>query len=254
MKRRLYVTKKSIDSARQTAWRFLVVSTYFSLILQFNPLPASALDLPTLSGGQQDLSSAMLASDMESANAAGAPGFVDHGAKERLSEGGGGVGVSSLIPVDAEIDIADPDFGSAAAIPPGFVDEYVPARMFDGQPSSWVSQGRLFPQDITLAFDGDRSAAIDRVELAFTVRAGPDTWPSEIAITVSEDNPIDGFIEVARVAIDKRPGPHVIPVNRKARFLKVRILDNHGGNVTTVAEISVFEERADAASIPAGDH
>ena len=156
---------------------------------------------------------------------------------------------SPSIVEELDIDLAQPALGGALVRYTGYQGDWPGARLFDGIETSWVSYDRYFPQDFTLAFHQNRLAQIDRVELDLAQEAGRDTWPSEVAIAVSKDSPIDGFIEIARVPIEKRPGPHTISVNHAGRYLKIRILDNHGADVTTMAEISVFEDTDTGLSV-----
>ena len=154
---------------------------------------------------------------------------------------------------DVEIDLAKPTLGGSLVRYSGYLDEWSAAKMFDDHPHSWVSYDRYFPQDFTLAFNRDRLAQVDRVEIVLEDRTDlADTWPSEVAIAVSEDHPIDGFAEVVRMPIERRAGVHEIPVGRVARYLKVRVLDNHGADHTTIAELRVIEAR-DSQSVLGGE-
>ena len=146
---------------------------------------------------------------------------------------------------DAEVNLAMPALGGALVRYTGYWDKWPASRLFDGAGTSWVSYDRYFPQDFTIAFKDDRTALIDRIRLAMVERAGPDTWPSEVAISLSKSSPLDGFVEVGRFPVEKRAGTQEFPVGEKARFVKVRLLDNHGADKTTLSEIAVIEGRRD---------
>ncbi len=140
-----------------------------------------------------------------------------------------------------DANVALPALGGALVTYTKF-EEFSAARLFDNDPAtSWQSADDYFPQDFTLAFKKDRLAEIDRVEIALSKRPGQQTWPSEVAIAVSEDTPLDGFREVGRFPIPGNTERHSFPVGQKARFLKVRLLDNQGADRTTMSELHVFE-------------
>ncbi|MEP2473110.1 MAG: VWA domain-containing protein, partial [Paracoccaceae bacterium] len=137
-----------------------------------------------------------------------------------------------------------PGQGGALVTYTGFHDKWPASLLFDGDPAtSWVSYDTYFPQDFTIAFKDDRLAEIERVQLRLDDGPGSISWPSEIAIAVSETSPLDGFIETGRHTVEKRAGLQTFPVNRKARFIKVRVLDNYGAEKTTVSEINVIEAK-----------
>ena len=144
---------------------------------------------------------------------------------------------------DLDIDIARPALGGAVVQYSGFSETWSAARLFDGPPTAWGSRDNYFPQDFTIAFNRDRRASIDRIELVMDDEEQySDQWPSEVAVALS-DHPIDGFKEVARRSIERRGGVYDIPVGASARFVKVRLLDNHGAPVTNLGEIRVIEGR-----------
>lgn len=143
--------------------------------------------------------------------------------------------------VDA--NIALPAFGGALVTYSGY-EEFSAARLFDDdRGTSWQSADDYFPQDFTLAFNEDRIAEIDRVEIVLSKRPGSQSWPAEVAIAISQENPLDGFQEIGRYSVSRNEEQHSFPVGKKARFLKIRVLDNHGAEHTTMSEIRVFETR-----------
>lgn len=147
---------------------------------------------------------------------------------------------SSILP-ELELDIARPELGGAVVRYSGFSEQWTAARLFDGLPTAWVSRDNYFPQDFTIAFNADRRAFVDRVELVMDDEVEYSSqWPSEVAVSIS-DHPLIDFEEVTRTSIGQRSGLHAVPVGREARFLKVRLLDNHGDQVTNLGEIRVIE-------------
>lgn len=153
-------------------------------------------------------------------------------------------GATPSILNETEIDLAHPGLGGALVTYTGFDSKGPASLLFDGdQFTSWVSSDTYFPQDFTIAFKDDRLADVDRINITLDKGAAANSWPSEIAISVSETSPLDGFIEVSRHQVEKRAGVQEFPVGRKARFLKIRILSNFGANRTTVSEVNVIESK-----------
>ena len=142
-----------------------------------------------------------------------------------------------------EIDLARPAMGGAVVRYTGYGGDATASRLFDGEPTLWKSDGTYFPQDFTLAFDGDRKANVERVDIVLDPATDAKRFPATIAVALSAEHPLDGFVEVARVPIPAKPGTYSIPVNRSARYPKVRVLDNHGGNRTEIAGLSVIEAK-----------
>jgi Mg-chelatase subunit ChlD len=131
-----------------------------------------------------------------------------------------------------------------------------------------------FPQELTFAFRGQRAAQIERVVIepmsGVPFYSGPlpntTTWARTIEVQVS-DSPWDGFATVQTVAVSTDGKPIAVPIGRAVRFLRLRILDNHGGDRTTLGEVRAFEAvggpsvlagrevplvRADASAVAAG--
>jgi len=161
-------------------------------------------------------------------------------------------GANPSLLAELELDIARPELGGAVVRYRGFGERWTAARLFDGPPTAWSSSDDYFPQDFTIAFNRDRRASIDRVELIMDDEEEySDQWPSEVAVALS-DHPIEGFEEVARRSIERRGGVYEIPIGATARFVKVRLLDNHGAPVTNLGEIRIIEAR-DAPSVLASE-
>ena len=123
-------------------------------------------------------------------------------------------------------------------------------------PRNWVSADDALPQEFLFAFRGDQVALIDRIVLTtkpdapLTGRspdsdaADPDNWPKQIAVSVSSDTPFDGFEEVGQFTLKQVPAPQSFPINRRARFLKLRILSNYGGHRTALNDVKILEGTA----------
>lgn len=142
-----------------------------------------------------------------------------------------------------DVNIALPALGGASVTYSGFNDKWTASRLFDDDAgTSWQSYDRYFPQDFTIAFNKDRIAKVERLELAFSKRTGTKSWPSEIAIAVSETSPIEGFREIGRFPVSSKSDVQSFPVGQKAKYIKLRVLDNNGADRTTISEFRVFEE------------
>ena len=106
-----------------------------------------------------------------------------------------------------------------------------------------------FPQDFTFAFRDHRAAFIARVVIDPTSGGrgyiGPKpnvtTWAKSIEVLTSDTSPWTGFQALAVIAVPPRAAPIEIPVGKVLRFLKIRILENHGGEAVTLGEVEAFE-------------
>lgn len=141
-----------------------------------------------------------------------------------------------------EFDLAQAALGGTLVSFTGYAEPTL-STLFDGNTKGqWRSRDAYFPQDFTLAFADNRVARVREVRLIFPNDTDPSTWPSEVVIAASTDHPLDGFVEVTQHALPKKPGTHVLPLGVDARFLKIRIIDNHGSRYTSLASIQVIEE------------
>jgi Mg-chelatase subunit ChlD len=124
-----------------------------------------------------------------------------------------------------------------------------------------VGAAAHLPQDFTFAFRDHRAAFIDRLVLDPTsggrFYSGPrpnmTTWAKTIEILTSDTSPWAGFAQVAVVAVPQAAAPIEVPIGRSVRFIKLRILENNGGESTTFGEVQAFEGTPSAGrSILAG--
>jgi Mg-chelatase subunit ChlD len=123
-------------------------------------------------------------------------------------------------------------------------------------PRNWISADDTLPQEFVFAFRGDQVALIDRIVLTTkpdpSVRglapdseaADPKNWPQQISVSVSSETPLDGFEEVGQFTLKQQPGRQSFPINRRARFLKLRILKNFGGGRTALNDVKILEGSA----------
>jgi Mg-chelatase subunit ChlD len=113
-------------------------------------------------------------------------------------------------------------------------------RLIDGDPAKdWRSGGNLhFPQEFVLAFHNDAAALIDRIvfdaEKTFGARV--------VSVSTSLVSPVDGFEEVGRFTLKNATGEQSFPIQRRARFVKLRILENFGDQgFVSLGEVQLIE-------------
>ncbi|MDR7489598.1 MAG: VWA domain-containing protein, partial [Armatimonadota bacterium] len=118
-------------------------------------------------------------------------------------------------------------------------------NLFDGRTGDhgWYTQERL-PREIVLAFRDRQEAYIDRLVLNPSTDLGQETWLKRLSVQVSTESPFEGWQEVGRFTLAREARDQVFPVGRRARFLKLRLLENHGGRNTSLGEVQVLEGQA----------
>lgn len=146
---------------------------------------------------------------------------------------------------DLEVDLARAGLGGVLVTFDSYRD-HPASNLFttDDREELWRSFDNGFPQDFTLAFGGDQVALVEKVTLSMPLTEDPETWPSEIAIAVSDEHPIDGYREIARYRLEQRPDAQELKVSAEARFIKIRILNNFDGPYTSLSELAVIEGRS----------
>lgn len=148
---------------------------------------------------------------------------------------------------DAPVDLALPCFGGA-------VIRYT-SQKYGGEAVNllqtrekkdrvWRSADGKLPQEFTLGMRDDGEALIDRLEISLDSGFNPSTRPKEIAVLISTESPNNGFSEVARLEVQPTSDSVTIPLNRKARFIKLRILENQGGKYTSLGKVAIIEGHA----------
>lgn len=112
----------------------------------------------------------------------------------------------------------------------------------------WSSRDDYFPQELVFAFREDREALVDRIVLnprsGYRGKLEPENWPKRIMVAVSSRNPLDGFEEVGEFTLEQKPVAQTFPIGRRARFVKLRILENYGGKHTRLGEVEIYEGNA----------
>jgi Mg-chelatase subunit ChlD len=133
------------------------------------------------------------------------------------------------------------------------VDGSTDLSLHGGVPKGgWVSTDATLPQEFIFAFRGDQVALIDRIVLNPKVDAGfehytaanRENWPQQISVATSSESPLDGFEDVGQFTLKQQPVEQSFVVNRRARFVRLRILKNFGGYYTTLNEVKILEGAA----------
>jgi Mg-chelatase subunit ChlD len=117
-------------------------------------------------------------------------------------------------------------------------------QLMDGDPArDWRSADAYLPQEFVFAVRDDRAALIDRLVLS-SAAAAP-TMPKLVSVSTSLTSPTDGYDEVGRFTLKEQAGDQAIPVGRRARFVKLRILENYGSTLlTSLGEVRLMEGNA----------
>ncbi len=143
----------------------------------------------------------------------------------------------------ASIDLALPAFGGSLLryTSERYGGEAVRLLQKQADGKGWSSQDQKMPQEFTFCLRDDGVALIDRLELNLDSGFDPSTRPKEIVLLLSSSSPTDGFVEAARVQLPNNTDSYVIPLNRKARFIKLQILENQGGKHTSLGKVGIIE-------------
>ena len=115
-------------------------------------------------------------------------------------------------------------------------------RLIDGDAAQeWRSGGNLrFPQEFVFAFHDDATALVDRI--VFETADPKLTGAKLVSVSTSTASPVDGFEEVGRFRLTDAGGPQAFPIKRLAKFVKIRILENHGSKLyASLGEVQLIE-------------
>ena len=140
-------------------------------------------------------------------------------------------------------NLANPTLGGSFAWFTSQKDEDNGAHLLlDGQTDTagWKSGDDSFPQDFVLAFLDNQLAYIEKVTLNPASNHDESTQPQLIEILVSTKD-LDNFELIGEFTPTPEQEEWTFPINREARFVKLRILENHGGSYTSLGEVKIFE-------------
>src|SRR5262249_37896321 len=108
----------------------------------------------------------------------------------------------------------------------------------------WRSADSYLPQEVVFAVRADQEALIEQIVVNPASNHPPATWPQVITVSVSTESPLDGFQEVGQFILTQEPRDQAFPIGRRARFVRLRILKNFGGNYTSLGEVALLEGSA----------
>ncbi|MBC8095576.1 MAG: VWA domain-containing protein [Akkermansiaceae bacterium] len=101
-----------------------------------------------------------------------------------------------------------------------------------------------FPQEIVFAFRDDAEVLIDRIAIKPDPRTGKTNWAKRVSVLVSAKNPLDGFEEAAVLSLEQEPAQQEVTINKRARYLKLRVIENFGGKQLNLGEVKAYEGTA----------
>jgi hypothetical protein len=119
---------------------------------------------------------------------------------------------------------------------------YRASRLIDGEAAQeWRSRTPFYlPQEFVFAFHDDAVALVDRIVL--TTPAATTAATRIVSVATSLSGPVDGFEEAGQFTLKQVPGPQSFPIRRKARFVKLKILENFGSPIyTSLGEVQLLE-------------
>jgi len=104
------------------------------------------------------------------------------------------------------------------------------ANLIDGETKlAWYSNSAVFPQDIVVSFFARQPALVGSVVVNPDSPEPKDRWVREVEIWTSMDSPTTGFTKVASTTLRDEKVDQTIPFPAvEARYVKLRILSNHG--------------------------
>ena len=148
---------------------------------------------------------------------------------------------------DVPKNLALPSLGGAVVGFRSAAPDTKVGQLVDDSPAGegWRSADDRLPQVFVFAFHGDQVALIDRIVLQPTTSHHSSTWPRRITVSVSDESPLEGFHEVGQFTLRQEAREQAFPIGRRARFLRLRILENFGGHYTSLGKLKVIEGAAE---------
>jgi Mg-chelatase subunit ChlD len=152
----------------------------------------------------------------------------------------GGASVAADIPRN----LALPTLGGAVVrFTSQYSEAYPAGKLIDGNVDAgyWSSKDAYLPQDLVFAARRDQEAFVESLVLMPARDAEMNTWARKFSVSVSRESPLDDFEEVGTFDLAPAPREQSFPIGRRARFVKLRILENGGGKTTSLGEVKLIE-------------
>ncbi|MEJ2395600.1 MAG: VWA domain-containing protein [Candidatus Thiodiazotropha sp.] len=155
-------------------------------------------------------------------------------------------------------DLARPENGGSLAWftsqSPGWVAAQIVWQGDEHWNKPWRShrgpagKANYLPQDFVFGFYRYQIATIDKIVIDPTgldlsdSGMGLRNYANEVVIEHSMLSPITGFTEIVRVQLAPYGQPTTIKIDKKARFIKIRIVSTQGnGGFVSLGRVSIFE-------------
>lgn len=107
-----------------------------------------------------------------------------------------------------------------------------------------------FPQDVVFAFNNDDEALVDRISIKPDARTGKTNWARRVSIAISTNSPLDNFEDLGVLSLEQEATAQEFSIGKRARYLRLRVLENFGGPRLNLGEVKAFEGTApDYASV-----
>ena len=158
-----------------------------------------------------------------------------------------------------EINIADPATGTYLVSYTSDATLQSVFELVDGKVSAhsgWVSgnssRGKqdYLPQDFVFGFKNRKRVYIDRVvfnplsgSLVYNIPDKKAAWVKKVAIYVSSESTFRNFTHVKTVELEKKGTEQSFKLGVDARYIKFRLIENHGGPYTSLGELKLIEGR-----------
>ena len=115
------------------------------------------------------------------------------------------------------------------------------AWLIDGTARGWHTDTPARPAEVVFAFRGDREAFINRVVIDPRSNHPTNTMARAGKIFISNQTPLEGFEEAGGFEIGADGQEASVQILRNARFVKLVITNNYGGNSTSLGEVRILE-------------
>lgn len=147
-------------------------------------------------------------------------------------------GYSSILG-DEGVNLTDRRFGGHIVFPVGSGMEALIDGDLEGK--GWTADGEP-PFDLVFGFHRHKPARLNRIILRHSDESKPENRVQRFKLLVSSTGPHEGFRAVGDYELNSQSGEQVFTFDETlARFVKLRILSNHGGNSYEIGDVALPE-------------